>query len=152
MKFDRMPIDRRRFIAMATGAAGATATAPQVRAASAAPAPTAASLDAAHFGLRPGHPDDQSRALQRAIDEAARSRTPLALPPGVYRVGQINLAPGTCLAGARGATILALTQGPSLLAGVAADHVTLSGLVLDGGGLPQVSTPDGQPSDGGGLY
>ena len=137
MKFDRMPIDRRRFIAMATGAAGATATAPQVRAASAAPAPTAASLDAAHFGLRPGHPDDQSRALQRAIDEAARSRTPLALPPGVYRVGQINLAPGTCLAGARGATILALTQGPSLLAGVAADHVTLSGLVLDGGGLPQ---------------
>src|SRR5215467_7578377 len=102
MKFDRMPIDRRRFIAMASGAAGAMAAAAQARAASAAPAPSAPSLDATHFGLRPGHPDDQSRALQHAIDEAARSRAPLALPPGVYRVGEINLAPGTCLAGARG--------------------------------------------------
>jgi len=35
-------------------------------------------LDAAPFGVRPGALDDQSHALQRAIDEAARRRAPPA--------------------------------------------------------------------------
>jgi hypothetical protein len=48
-----MPMDRRRFIAMVSGAEGAMAAARQARAASAAPAPTAPSLDATHFGLPP---------------------------------------------------------------------------------------------------
>ena len=50
-------------------------------------------LDAAQFGVRARRADDQSRALQRAIDEAARRRTPLMLAPGVYRAGDLKLPP-----------------------------------------------------------
>jgi len=37
--------------------------------------------DATQYGVRPGSPDDQTKVLQRAIDEAARAQVPLALPP-----------------------------------------------------------------------
>ena len=133
MQFDR--IDRRRLIAIAAGAAGATAAATPGRAAPVQAAP-ALGLDATHFGLQPGSPDDQTRLLQRAVDEAARNGAPLVLPPGVYRVANIKLTTGAQLVGARGATTLAFTQGPSLISGLAANHVTLAGLVLDGGRVP----------------
>ncbi len=91
-------------------------------------------LDAAQFGVHPGAPDDQTAKLQRAIDQAARTRVPLVLAPGRYRVGDLKLASGAQLIGVRGATHLMLSQGPSLIAAERADTVTLSGLVLDGGG------------------
>ena len=93
-------------------------------------------LDAAQFGVRPGAPDDQSAKLQRAIDQAARTRTPLWLAPGHYRAGDLKLPAGAQLIGVRGATRLTLTHGPSLLSAAHADSVTLSGLELDGGGQP----------------
>ncbi|MEJ2377326.1 MAG: TIGR03808 family TAT-translocated repetitive protein [Pseudolabrys sp.] len=93
-------------------------------------------FDAAHFGVRPGSPDDQSARLQRAIDRAARARVPLWLPPGRYRAGNLTLPAGAQLAGVRGATHLMLTRGPSLFSGDHADSITLSGLTLDGGGKP----------------
>ncbi len=68
-----MPINRRRLLAFAAATAGS----PLASAAVAAPAASPISklgLDAAQFGLRPGSPDDQSRALQRAIEETARRR------------------------------------------------------------------------------
>jgi uncharacterized secreted repeat protein (TIGR03808 family) len=97
----------------------------------------AASLgrDVTQYGVRPGSPDDQTRALQRAIDDAARAQVPLVLPPGIYRAGLLNLQNGTQLIGVRGATKLAFTGGPSLLLGEGSGHVTLSGLTLDGGGI-----------------
>jgi uncharacterized secreted repeat protein (TIGR03808 family) len=91
--------------------------------------------DATQYGVRPGSPDDQTRGLQRAIDEAARAQVPLVLPPGVYRTGLLNLQNGTQLIGVRGATKLVFTGGPSLLLGEDAGHVGLSGLMLDGGGI-----------------
>jgi uncharacterized secreted repeat protein (TIGR03808 family) len=91
-------------------------------------------LDAAHFGVRAGANDDQSAKLQRAIDEAARTRVPLLLAPGVYRGGGLTLPAGASLAGIRGATKLMLTHGPSLLSAEHADTISLSGLTLDGGG------------------
>jgi uncharacterized secreted repeat protein (TIGR03808 family) len=91
-------------------------------------------LDAAQFGVHPGAPDDQSTKLQRAIEQAARSRTPLVLAPGVYRAANLRLPAGTQLLGVRGATQLALTRDASLLLAEHGDTITLSGLVLDGGG------------------
>ena len=87
----------------------------------------------------PGAPGDQSGALQRAIDEAARTRVPLLLAPGVYRAGGLTLPAGAQLAGVRGATRLIYTQGPSLLSAEHAETISLSGLTLDGGGqkLPE---------------
>jgi uncharacterized secreted repeat protein (TIGR03808 family) len=93
-------------------------------------------LDAAHFGVRPGAAGDQSGALQRAIDQAARTRVPLMLAPGVYRAGGLTLPAGAQLAGVRGATRLILTHGPSLLSAEHAETVSLIGLTLDGGGQP----------------
>ena len=90
-------------------------------------------LDAAHFGVRPGAPRNQSGALQRAIDEDARTRVPLLLAPGVYRAGGLTLPAGAHLAGIRGATRLLYTQGPSLLSAGHAETISLSGLTLDGG-------------------
>jgi uncharacterized secreted repeat protein (TIGR03808 family) len=120
-----MPIDRRQFL---LGSAAAFA------------APLSAyGLDAAQFGVRAGASDDQSRAFQRALDQAARTRAPLILAPGVYRVGDLNLPAGAQLFGVRGATRLVLTHGPSLLSSEGGDSVTLSGLTIEGGGraLPQ---------------
>jgi uncharacterized secreted repeat protein (TIGR03808 family) len=91
-------------------------------------------LDATNFGLRPGSPDDQSRALQRAIEETAHPRAACAAP-GVYRVGNLRLAPGTQLVGTAAQRDWC-SRRTILVWGAAIDHVTLSGLTLDGGGLP----------------
>lgn len=120
-----MPIDRRSLlIGSLSGAAALTLPL------------SAHGIDAAQFGVRPGAPDDQSRSLQRAIDQAARTRAPLILVPGVYRAGNLKLSDGAQLLGVRGATRLVLTRGPSLLSGETGDHITISGLVFDGGRQP----------------
>jgi uncharacterized secreted repeat protein (TIGR03808 family) len=119
-------ISRRHFIALAA----ASALSP----ASAAPISTLG-LDATHFGLRPGSPDDQSRALQRAIEEAARTNAPLALAPGVYRAGNIRLPAGSHIVGVRGATRVMFSEGRSLISTEGTEgteRITLTGLVLDG--------------------
>ncbi len=90
-------------------------------------------LDAAQFGVRPGAPDDQTTKLQHAIDGATRTRTPLVLAPGVYRVGGLQLWTGAQLVGVRGATFLTFTGGKSLVSAENSDSVTLSGLTLQGG-------------------
>ncbi len=131
-----MAIDRRHLLklgAISGGTLAAASTPPAL----AAPAPIGSlGLDAAHFGLHPGSTEDQSRVLQNAIDAAARARAPLALGPGTYRAGNLRLPAGAQLLGVRGATQIILTEGPSLLAGAGAEHVTLSGLLLDGGKRP----------------
>lgn len=91
-------------------------------------------VDAAQFGVRPGATDDQSRALQRAIDETARTRAPLMLAPGVYRAGGLTLPAGTQFVGVRNATRLMLTDGPSLLSAEGASGITITGVAFDGGG------------------
>jgi uncharacterized secreted repeat protein (TIGR03808 family) len=129
-----MDLNRRHLIgASAAGVAGALAASPE--AARAAQLTSALGRDAMQYGVRPGSPEDQTRALQRAIDEAARAAVPLALPPGVYRTGALNLATGTQLIGVRGVTKLVFTGGAMLL-GEGAGHVTLNGITLDGGNLP----------------
>ena len=90
-------------------------------------------LDAAQFGVRPGAPDDQTAKLQRAIGEATRTRAPLVLAPGVYRVGGLQLWTGAQLVGVRGATFLTFTGGNSLVSAENSDAVTLSGLTFQGG-------------------
>jgi uncharacterized secreted repeat protein (TIGR03808 family) len=98
-------------------------------------------LDAAQFGVHPGSGNDQSRALQQAIDRAARQRVPLMLAPGVYRAGDLKLTSGAHLAGVRGMSRIVLTRGPSLFSAENADTITLSGLTLDGG---RKKLPDGR--------
>ena len=130
-----MDVNRRHLIgATVSGAAGALAMSPD--AARAAPLISALGRDATQYGVRPGSPDDQTRALQRAIDESARAQAPLALPPGVYRTGMLRLQNGTQLTGVRGATRLVFTGGASMVSGEGAGHIGLTNITLDGGGIP----------------
>jgi len=130
-----MDVDRRHFIgASAAGIAGALVMSPG--AARAAPPTSVLGRDATQYGVRPGSPDDQTKVLQRAIDEAARAQVPLALPPGVYRTGMLRLQGGTQLVGVRGATKLIFTGGASMFQGEGAGGIGLTNLTLDGGGVP----------------
>jgi uncharacterized secreted repeat protein (TIGR03808 family) len=127
-----MTIDRRSLIANAAilgaalpGAALATRAVAQT--------PQPQGLDAAHFGVRAGSPDDQTKALQNAIDQAAQKRAPLWLAAGVYRAAGLNLPAGAQIAGVRGMTRLVLSKSAPLLTADKAENTSLNGLVFDGG-------------------
>ncbi len=129
-----MDIDRRRMIGAASFAAGAMAVANEP--ARAAPLTSTLGRDATQYGVRPGSSEDQTRLLQKAIDDAARAGVPLALPAGAYRSGALNLPNGAQLVGTRGATKLIHTgSGPSLIASEGASYLNLTGISLDGGGI-----------------
>jgi len=130
-----MDVKRRQFMGVsAAGIAGAMAMSPD--AARAAPPASAFGRDATQYGVRPGSPDDQTKALQRAIDEAARAQVPLSLPPGVYRTGLLRLQNGSQLVGVRGATKFVFNGvGASMLQSEGAGGVGLSGITFDGGAI-----------------
>src|SRR5882757_972106 len=129
-----MDFNRRHLMGVsAAGVAGALALSPD--AARAAPLTATLGRDATQYGVRPGSPDDQTKNLQRAIDEAARAQVPLALPPGVYRTGLLRLQSGTQLVGVRGATKFVFIGGASMLSGEGTNSVGLTGIALDGGGI-----------------
>jgi uncharacterized secreted repeat protein (TIGR03808 family) len=132
-----MDVNRRHFIG-AAGAASALAMSPDAARAAALTSTLTSALgrDVTQYGVRPGSPDDQTKALQRAIDEAARAQAPLALPPGVYRTGMLRLQSGTQLIGVRGATKFVFNGGASMLSGEGADSIGLTNITLDGGGIP----------------
>ncbi|WP_420971728.1 TIGR03808 family TAT-translocated repetitive protein [Bradyrhizobium sp. B120] len=130
-----MDVNRRHLIgATVAGAAGALAMSPD--AARAAQSAGSLGRDVTQYGVRPGSPDDQTRNLQRAIDDAARAQVPLAFPPGIYRTGLLRLAPGSQLIGVRGASRLAFNGGASLLESEGAGGIVLMGLSFDGGNVP----------------
>lgn len=132
-----MNLERRSLLGLSAAAATAAATPAAISVAHAAP-PTLSALgvDATQFGVYPNSSDDQTRALQKAIDQAAGMRVPLVLAPGVYRAGDLRLQTGTHLIGVRGATRLVLTSGTSLVESSHADRITLSGVAFDGANRP----------------
>ena len=131
-----MDLNRRHLLgASAAGVAGALAAPPT--AAHAAPLASTLGRDATQYGVRPGSPDDQTKALQRAIDDAARAHVPLALPPGVYRTGVLRLPSGAQLIGVRGATRLAVQRRRPRCCRPKAQTASASpNITLDGGSIP----------------
>lgn len=130
-----MDVTRRNLVASLGASAAFAAVSTPLRA-DAASLTSTMGRDATQYGVRPNATDDQTKTLQRAINEAASAQMPLALPPGIYRTGMLNLPNGTQIVGVRGATRLQLTGGPSLLTSQGASHIGLTGLTLDGGSLP----------------
>ena len=130
-----MDLNRRHLIGASTaGIAGALAM--PADAARAAPLTSLLGRDATQYGVRPNSGEDQTRALQRAIDEAARAQLPLALPPGVYRSGSLRLPNGTQLIGVRGATKILFTGGASAIQSDGSASIGLTGITFDGGSIP----------------
>src|SRR3990170_6136742 len=102
-----MTIDRRSLL---TGAAALPLAGWAERSASAAPPPPRNSLNAIALGVRSGAEQDQSKALQKAIDQAAAQRLPLFIPPGRYRAAELKLPAGAQLYGMRGASHIVLER------------------------------------------
>lgn len=107
--------------------AGAAAVLP-VTFASAAPSPARSSATP----LRPNSPDDQSAAIQREIDKAAETRSPVTLSPGTYLAHSLQLRTGVQLIGIKGASRLLLNGPGPLIGGKNCDHIGVSNLILDG--------------------
>src|SRR5687768_7159430 len=106
-----MAIDRRSLLGLSAAGAGSTLLPSPSRA---TPMPLGSlGLDVTHFGVNPGSADDQSNALQRAIDASAAARVPLWLPAGNYIAGDLVLPSGAQLYGIRGATRFMLGYGAS---------------------------------------
>jgi uncharacterized secreted repeat protein (TIGR03808 family) len=128
-----MTLDRRSLL---TGAA-ATATLTPLATAQASPqALGGLGADITKLGVSRTSAEDQSRAIQRAIDSAAGSRVPLLFPPGTYRAADLVLPAGAHLVGVPGASKLLLGYGASLLAASRANQITLEGLTFDGAAKP----------------
>jgi uncharacterized secreted repeat protein (TIGR03808 family) len=128
-----MSIDRRHFI----GATAATGTWTVTEAVAAPAASTSVpvsglGVDAIHLGVRFNGTEDQTEALQRAIDRTAGARLPLILAPGVYRARGLALPTGARLIGVPGATRIVATDNAPLIVARNADHILLSGIVFDG--------------------
>jgi uncharacterized secreted repeat protein (TIGR03808 family) len=129
-----MKIDRRRLLVV-SALTGAVPVASLATPAGAAPL-SSFGVDATQLGVRAGGGADQTNMLQSAIDKTAGARVPLMLGPGDYRVGGLSLPSGAQLIGVRGATRLIFSGGGTLISARGADHITLAGLILEGGGRP----------------
>jgi len=136
-----MSVNRRRLFAAFAGASAGAATPALARDAWQSDTAPRAVIDAAALGLHPNAEADQSAALQRAIERVAAAGAVLRLAPGIYRAGGLQLPSYAALVGVAGTTQIVMTGGPSLFAATASDHVSLCGLVLDGGNIP---LPDGR--------
>ncbi len=131
-----MALSRRSLLAAAlfgTGMAHAPSVLAQAPKRAASPSPLGQfGLEATQFGLHAGSPDDQSRALQNALIEAAKRDAPLIVAPGRYRIANVTLPEGARLMGVIGATqFMAAQSGPILLAR-AIKRAALVGITLDG--------------------
>jgi len=128
-------LDRRRFL-LATAGLSAGGLAPPANAASPLAgvenASMRGSIDATEFGVHPGAFDDQSKAFARMLEKASDRDMPVFMPPGIYVVSNITLPSRVRLSGVPGATRLVYGGDGHLLAAENADHIELTGLVLDG--------------------
>ncbi|MCV3239966.1 TIGR03808 family TAT-translocated repetitive protein [Mesorhizobium sp. ZC-5] len=129
-------LNRRRFLRQTAGFAVAGLTVPSAVHAANLPGIQAAamrgSIDATDLGARPGALDDQSRIFARMLEKAGNQDMPLFLPPGTYVVSNLTLPRHLRLTGVPGATRIIYGGDGHLFAAEDAEHIELSGLVIDG--------------------
>lgn len=90
------------------------------------------SLDAVTLGLTPGAIDDQSRTFQSILDKANAEQKPVFLPPGNYFISNIRVPRRTTLMGVPGLTRLIYTGNGHLMMSEDAQHLEISGIIMDG--------------------
>ncbi len=124
-------MDRRTFL---TGAIGASVATPTVAATGSGR--LRGTVDTADMGLVTGSVADRNLPLQGLLDDAALDDRQVFLPAGTYLVSELRLPERTRLAGVPGATRLVFGGGSFMIAAEKARHISLSGLTIDGAGLP----------------
>ncbi|MFM2422670.1 MAG: hypothetical protein RL291_1200 [Pseudomonadota bacterium] len=129
--------------ALAVSAAAAEAQTPRSR------GPSAVTLLATELGVDPASTQDQTAALQSAIDQAAQRGVALHIPAGRYIVGRLVLKANSIVSGVAGRTVLtAGLQGICLAAnevrGVQVRDLTVEGMMrAPFGGARGLVTCDG---------
>ncbi|RWD59599.1 MAG: TIGR03808 family TAT-translocated repetitive protein [Mesorhizobium sp.] len=90
------------------------------------------SINAIEIGVQPGALDDQSKTFAKMLAEASDRDAPVFLPPGTYLVSNLKLPARVRLSGVPGATRIVYGGNGHLMMAEQAEHIELSGLVLDG--------------------
>jgi len=90
------------------------------------------SINAAELGVQPGALDDQSKAFAKLLNDASERDAPVFLPQGTYVVSNLKLPARLHLSGVPGATRIVYGGNGHLMMAEQAEHIELSGLVLDG--------------------
>jgi len=132
----RASLHRRHFLGLLASAGLVPLVAGPARAAGLATAELRGSINAVELGVRPGAVDDQSVALQNALNRAAELDRTLFLEPGTYYLSNILLPRRARLAGISGETRLVYSGAGHLLIADRADLVQLTDLVFDGANRP----------------
>jgi uncharacterized secreted repeat protein (TIGR03808 family) len=82
------------------------------------------------------HAQEDTRRIQREIEEATARGRPWQVPSGLTLSGQIKLPDGAHLMGARGRSRISLLGDGPLLSAERLQRLTLEGVVFDGGAKP----------------
>lgn len=89
-------------------------------------------LDASHHGVMPDALGADAKAFNRLLQQASARDMPVFLPPGIYRLSDIELPANIRLSGVPGATRLAYSGEGQFIRGVGAKRVALTDLTIDG--------------------
>ncbi len=123
-----MIIGRRGFLV----ACGAVAGGGLLQAGQAAAAPMAAH-SVAEFGVDPRSTADQTKALQKAIDEITTAGEAVHIPGGRYLTGPLSLPARCAIMGVPGLTQLSGSPGKAIFEASENISLSLTGLGFDGG-------------------
>lgn len=123
-------MDRRHLLGLGGMAALAGASAAEA----AVPAAALSNRTVLDFGVAADSSQDQSGAMQKAIDELASSRQPIVIPAGNYRAQKLVLPSNATVLGVPGLSVLtALGKAPIFES--AGQDVSLRGVTFAGFGL-----------------
>lgn len=100
-------------------------------------------IDISGYGVRADAPEDQSDAINRLFRDAAEQGMPVFLPAGDHVLSGVSLPDNLWLSGVPGRTRLIHSGGGRFLTGEGLGRLTLSDLVLDGGGKSLGSDVEG---------
>lgn len=89
-------------------------------------------LDASHYGVTPDALGADAKAFNRLLREASSRDMPVFLPPGIYRLSDIDLPPSIRISGVPNATRLVYSGEGSFMRAVGAKRVALTDLTIDG--------------------
>lgn len=89
-------------------------------------------LDAAQYGVVPDALGADAKAFNRLLIEASRRDMPVFLPPGIYRLSNIDLPRNIRLSGVPGATKLVYSGEGQFIRAAGGKRVALANLTIDG--------------------
>jgi uncharacterized secreted repeat protein (TIGR03808 family) len=89
-------------------------------------------LDASHYGVVPDALGADAKAFNRLLRDASARNMPVFLPPGIYRLSNIDLPANIRISGVPGATKLAYSGEGQFMRAMGGKRVALTDITIDG--------------------